>query len=45
MRTCHSACQGLCTYQYSFRIEDAFGDSMFTEHVQFQIDENGAIYF
>ena len=33
------------TYLYGFCIEDAFGDSLFTEHVQFQIDENGSIYF
>ncbi len=33
------------TYRYSFRIEDAFGDSMITDEVEFQIDTDGSIYF
>ncbi len=33
------------TYVYGFSIEDAFGDTYFTDTVQFEIDEEGHIYF
>lgn len=33
------------TYVYGFCIEDAFGDYLFTSTVNFEIDENGTIYF
>ena len=33
------------TYVYGFCIEDAFGDYFFTNTTQFEIDENGSIYF
>ncbi len=33
------------TYLYGFCIEDAFGDYLFTDNVQFEIDEKGNIYF
>jgi hypothetical protein len=32
-------------YLYGFSIEDAFGDYHFTESAQFEIDEDGTIYF
>ena len=33
------------TYLYSFCIQDVFGNAYCTESVQFEIDENGDIYF
>ena len=33
------------TYLYSFSIEDVFGDYHFTDSAQFEIDEEGTIYF
>lgn len=33
------------SYLYGFSIEDAFGDYHFTESAQFEIDEDGTIYF
>ena len=32
------------TYQYSFRIEDAFGDSVTTDTVELEVDEEGNTY-
>ena len=32
-------------YQYSFRIEDAFGDSITTDQVELEVDEKGNTYF
>ena len=33
------------TYLYSFCIQDVYGNAYCTESVQFEIDENGDIYF
>ena len=33
------------SYLYGFCIEDVFGDYFFTENAQFEIDEDGTVYF
>ena len=33
------------TYQYAFRIEDAYGDCMTTDPVELEVDEKGSTYF
>ena len=33
------------TYYYSFRIEDIYGDDYVTDPVEFDVDENGEVYF